>query len=96
MESINFWDMHGIWFIIFMCFFPRLTMLIGTAVASTFGGFLFWIGWLFAPRITVAIIGTTIYWDTNPVLCVFAWLWALSGESTEKSQIVQRTFGNER
>ena len=88
MEQINFWDVHGFFFIFFMLFFPRLTMLFGTVVADIFGGPLFWIGWLFAPRLTVAIIGTIIYWDTNPVLCVFTWMWALGGESTEKKAIV--------
>lgn len=90
MEQINFWDVHGFFFVFFMCFFPRLTMLFGTAVVSTFGGPLFWIGWLLAPRLTVAIIGTTIYWDTNPILCVITWLWALGGESTEKSAVSKR------
>lgn len=76
----NFWDVHGLFFILFMCFFPRLTMLF----ATVWGGFLWWVGWFFAPRLTVAILATTYYWDTNPVLCVFTWLWALAGESGEK------------
>lgn len=88
--ELSFWDVHGLFFIFFMFFFPRLTMLFGTAVASTFGGPLFWIGWLLAPRLTVAVIGTTIYWSTNPVLCMLTWLWALGGESTEKKVIVNK------
>jgi hypothetical protein len=35
----------------------------------------------------VAIIGTTLYWSTNPLLCIFTWLWALAGESTEKTTV---------
>ena len=86
-HTISFWALHGIFFIIFMCFFPRLTMLLGTAVVSAYGGLLFWIGWLLVPRMTVAIIGTALYFDTNPILCIIAWVWALSGESAEKSVV---------
>lgn len=81
MEQVNFWEVHGIFFILCMCFFPRLTMLFAT---TTGGGLLYWIGWLIAPRLTVAIIATTCFWHTNPVLCVLAWIWALVGEACEK------------
>lgn len=89
MGSINFWDVHGIFFIIFLCFFPRLTMLF-TGICSTFSGVLFWVGWVFAPRLTVAILATMVYWTHNPVLCVWTWIWALGGESTEKSAVKNR------
>ena len=78
---MNFWDVHGMLFILCMAFFPRLTLLF-SSVAS--GGVLWWLGWLFAPRLLVAILATTHYWETNPVLVVFTWIWALSGESCEK------------
>ena len=81
MEHINFWDVHGFWFIIFMFFFPRLTLLF-SSVAT--GGLLWWIGWLIAPRLLVAILATSAYWHTNPILVVLTWIWALGGESTEK------------
>jgi len=81
---MNFWDTHSILFIICMMFFPRLTMLFGTAFG---GGFLYWLGWVFAPRLTVAIIATMLYADTNIVLIVFTWLWALGGETAEKSLV---------
>lgn len=86
MEQIDFWAVHGWGFILCMFFFPRLTMLLGTAVTSTFG-VLGWLGWLLMPRLTVAIIATTLYWHTNQVLVVFTWLWALGGESTEKRTV---------
>lgn len=85
----GFWAQHGVLFIVFMACFPRLTMFFGTSVASTFGGPLFWVGWLFAPRLTVAVIATSLYWTTDTVLCVATWMWALSGESAEKS-VAQR------
>lgn len=89
-HTIDFWQMHGFLFIAFMWFFPRITMMVATSVVSVFGGPLFWIGWLLVPRFTVAIIGTSLYFDTNPILCVFTWLWALVGESSEKKIIVHK------
>ena len=72
-----------------MAFFPRLTLLL-SSVAS--GGILWWLGWLLAPRLTVAILATTAYWHTNIFLVVFTWLWALGGESTEKKIVVNRVY----
>jgi hypothetical protein len=80
----NFWDYHGVDFIIAMLFFPRLTMLFCTTVG---GGFLYWVGWLLAPRLTVAIIATYYFGHENIVLVVLTWLWALSVESAEKRAI---------
>jgi hypothetical protein len=79
---MNFWETHSIWFVILMFFFPRLTMLFATTFG---GGFFYWIGWFFVPRITVAIIATMLYSETNIVMVIFSWIWALSGEFTEKS-----------
>ena len=81
MESVNFWDVHGFWFVFFMFFFPRLTLLFSSVVT---GGLLWWLGWIFAPRLLVAILATSAYWETNTLLVVFTWLWALLGESSEK------------
>jgi len=84
---IDFWQVHGWWFLFFMFLFPRLTLLFSSVIS---GGFLWWLGWVFAPRLLVAILATTVYWHTNTVLVVFTWLWALSGESTEKKVISYR------
>jgi hypothetical protein len=81
---MSFWDVHGIVFVIFMFFFPRLTMLFSRICFMPFAGILFWIGWALAPRLTVAILATTFYWHTNPILVVLTWFWALGGEGTEK------------
>jgi len=81
MELLNFWDVHGFWFILFMFFFPRLTLLF-SSVAT--GGILWWLGWIFAPRLIVAILATHSYGMTNTVLVVLTWLWALGGETVEK------------
>ena len=84
---IDFWEYHTITFIIAMFFFPRLTMLFAT---TTGGGLLYWVGWLIAPRLTVAIIATSLHSQTNLTLVVLTWIWALAGESTEKQTINNR------
>lgn len=78
---MSFWDYHGIGFIILMCLFPRLTMLFCTTAG---GGVLYWIGWLLAPRLTVAILATHYFGSTDTALVVITWFWAFGGESTEK------------
>jgi uncharacterized membrane protein YGL010W len=85
---MNFWDVHGIWFLIFMCFFPRLTLLFSSVVT---GGLLWWLGFIFAPRLLVAILATNAYWHTNTILVVITWIWAFSGESAEKTIVVKKT-----
>lgn len=84
----DFWEFHGWWFVFFMCFFPRLTMLFATTVG---GGFLYWLGWLIAPRLAVAILATYYFGHTNTTLVTFAWIWAFVGETLEKS-----VFANKR
>ncbi len=78
---VDFWQIHGGWFILFMCFFPRLTMLFATTFG---GGFFYWLGWLLAPRLTVAILATYCYGHTNTFLVVLTWFWAIAGECGEK------------
>jgi len=89
-HTIDFWQLHGVLFLIGIAIFPRITMLFFTSVTTVFAGPLIWVGWIFAPHITVAIVGTYLYWDTNPVLCVISWFIALSGEGTEK-KVVKET-----
>ena len=80
---MNFWDIHGILFILFMFFLPRLTLFLSSVA---FGGIFWWIGFLFAPRLLVAILATSAYWETNTILVIVTWFWAIGGESTEKHQ----------
>lgn len=81
---INFWDVHGIFFLLFITFFPRLTMLFAVTIPF---GFLAWFGWLIAPHFTVAILATEYYWHTNPILCIIAWCIAFAGTGGEAKAV---------
>lgn len=81
---MNFWDVHGLWFILFLFLFPRLTMLV-TGIFATFMGFWFFLGWIFVPRIVIAVLATTYYWDTNAFLCFLTWFWAITGTGVSSS-----------
>jgi hypothetical protein len=87
--TINFWDKHGIFFLVFIAIFPRLTLLFSSV---PFGGFLWWLGFFFTPRILVAALATVAYFHTNPVLVTLSWLIALGGEVFEKWGIGRGRF----
>lgn len=84
---MDFWQEHGIFFLIFITLFPRLTMLFAVTVHF---GLLAWLGWLFFPHLTVAILATQYYWHTNPVLCIIAWFVALAGTGGEAKYVSYR------
>lgn len=86
--TINYWQNHGFFLLIFLALFPRLTLLF-SSIAS--GGIFWWLGWIFVPRVLVAILATISYWQTNKILVIFSWLFAVSGESSEKTFIRSRT-----
>lgn len=83
--NVDFFQKHGILFLIFITFFPRLTLLF-SSVAT--GGVLWWLGWIFYPRLLVAILATVSYLHTNPILVAISWVVALSGEFAEKKGLV--------
>ncbi|MBF0366578.1 MAG: hypothetical protein HQK50_13480 [Oligoflexia bacterium] len=88
----NFWayrgHLGGALFLLFIAFFPRLTLLFSSV---PFGGLVWWLGWLFFPRLLVACLATITYWNQNKILVVLAWLVALGGESSEKIVINKRS-----
>ena len=84
----NYWDHHGVLFLFFLSFFPRLALLF-SSVAS--GGLFWWLAWVFAPRILVACLATVAYWHQNPILVCLSWLIAIGGESTEKVIFTQKS-----
>lgn len=89
---VNFWDVHGLLFVGCMFFFPRLTLFF-SGVAT--GGLLWWAGFLFMPRLLVAILATSTYWETNTPLVVITWMWALMGEGTEKTAATRGRRGRD-
>ena len=86
--SDDFWSHHGLFFLVFVTAFPRLTLIL---LSVPTGGLLWWVGWLFVPRLLVAVLATLEYWHQNPVLVVIAWLVAVGGESSEKYVVVRRS-----
>lgn len=84
----NFWEHHSIFFLIFITLFPRLTLLLSSVPS---GGLLWWLSWIFAPRILVAVLATVAFWYQNPFLVVISWLVAFGGESSEKYVMVKRS-----
>lgn len=89
---VDFWTIHGIGFVFCMFFFPRLTMLFATTCG---GGFLYWLGWVLAPRFTTAVLASYFFVHTNTVLVIFTWIWALAGEACEKSTGIKMGESNE-
>jgi len=70
---------HGIWFLIGLALFPRITLLF---FATTPFGVLAWIGWLFAPHLLVAILSLP-FWHSHPLLVIIAWVMAFVGTGGE-------------
>ena len=82
---MNFWDVHGIFFLIGLVLFPRITVIFFSQITGF--GLLFWIAFLIFPRIVIPILAAYYYWDTNPVLVVLAFLISLSTETGEKTVV---------
>lgn len=85
MELIN---EFGWPFVIFIFFFPRVTMLLSEKIQAT--GAVWWVFWFCTPRLLVGVLGTVRYWNVNKLLVVVIWIWALGGEVSEKTLIRQR------
>lgn len=85
--SVSYWDRHGLFLLVFLALFPRLTLLFSSL---PFGGFFWWLGFIFCPRYLIALLATLVYFHTNPILVTFAWFIALFGESKEKVFIHKR------
>ena len=91
----DFFANRGWFFLLFITLFPRLTLLF-SSVAS--GGVLWWLSFIFYPRVLVASLATVAYFKTNPVLVVISWMVALSGEVFEKwgatkPRFIYRSYG---
>jgi uncharacterized membrane protein YGL010W len=77
---MDFWDNHGIIFLLGLTFFPRITTLF--FMATPFG-LVAWLGWIFAPHFLVAFYASFKYWDQNPGLVIMAWIIAFIGTGSE-------------
>lgn len=82
---MDFFNSHDAITLVFLAFFPRLTLLIASFAT---GGVLWWLGWIFAPHFLVAFLSIP-YWDSNPFLVIVAWMMALGGTSAE-SKVVKK------
>ena len=78
----SFWSNHTYDYILLIGFtlFPRFSLLFCNISWSIF----ILIGWLFLPRVTIAILATLLYSSTNPFLVILSWIFAFGGESAEK------------
>lgn len=76
---MNFFNNHGVLCLICLAIFPRITLLVASFAT---GGVLWWLGWLFAPHLLVAILALH-YFNSNPFLVIIAWIIAFSGTSAE-------------
>ena len=85
--TTSYWQVHGVWLLIFLTLFPRLTLILSSI---PFGGLFWWLGLIFVPRYLIAVLATIQYWYTNPVLVTFSWVMAIGGESTEKYVVSRR------
>ena len=77
----GYWTNNSLIYLIGLVLFPRFSLLF----CNVSGNIIFWLGWLFLPRITVAFLATIYYWNSNPFLVILSWLFAMGGESAEKS-----------
>lgn len=89
-KTHDYFDKRGVFFLFFVTLFPRLTLLFSSV---PFGGVAWWLGFVFCPRILVAILATINYFHANPILVVLSWLIALGGEGLEKFGWPWRRFG---
>ena len=87
--SIDFFRNHGLFFLIFISLFPRLTLLFSSV---TSGGLIWWLGFFFCPRVLVASLATVAYFQTNHILVFVSWVIAFMGEVFEKTTLKRRSF----
>lgn len=76
----NFFLFHSFFYLFGLSIFPRITLLI----SASLGGILWWIGFIFFPRLLIAILASYYYFATNPFLVFLSWVIAINGENLEK------------
>jgi len=86
---MNFFDNHGVFVLLALAVFPRITLLVASFAT---GGLFWWIGWVFAPHLLVAILSLQ-FWDTNPVLVMISWFVAIVGTGAEQQTVSHQRRG---
>ncbi len=77
-------DLFGLILLGLLMILPRFS-LFGLSFFGTLGiSFFGFIGWITFPRLTIAIIATDTFWQTNRFLCIVAWISAGTFEFAEK------------
>jgi hypothetical protein len=92
---MSFWEAHGLIFLVGLAVLPRITMFFGGtvwqfALLPPPWNVLAWAGFFLTPSLVVAMLATLRYWETNPVLCVVAWLIFLGKFGGAASQRAKR------
>lgn len=84
---MNYFDNHTTLALLGLAVFPRTTLLF--ASFST-GGLLYWISWLIAPRILIAVLAIPYIFE-NPFLVLISWVFAFEGTKFE-GRISRKSF----
>lgn len=72
---MEFWNQHGLTFLIGMFLWPRMILIYYSLIpAQDIGAIM---EFLFVPRIFLASILTPIYWGANPTLISIYWVLAV-------------------
>jgi len=80
---MNFFEKHDAIALYGLAVFPRITLLIGSFAT---GGALWWLTWLIAPHVLVAILAIPFFGD-HPILVTYAWVCAFYGTSGEHKAV---------
>lgn len=75
---MDFFEKYSLLTLLGLAFFPRITMFI----LLPWSGVFYVLGWIFAPHVVVAVLALN-YWETNPLLVVGAWCFAVIGTAFE-------------
>ena len=91
--ALSFWENWNLLGGLVLCFlcatFPRIAMIVACLAGGLGVSLAGVMGWIFIPRISIAIIATVNYFDTNPILCIVAWIILLGGEGAEKRALAK-------
>lgn len=75
---MNFFESYSLLTLLGLAFFPRITMFI----LLPWSGVFYVLGWIFAPHVVVAVLALP-YWESNPLLVIGAWCFAVLGTAFE-------------